>query len=119
MVDIMKSLLFDNRAVYSVNMPNGGAVAGLPADAVLEMSTFAGGSGFMPLQAQALHPTLMAKLLSKIAAVEITVDAALTGSRDLMVEALLTDGSVSDPDKAAALANDLVEAHKAHLPHFA
>ncbi len=119
LVDIMKSLLVDKRAVYSVNMPNGGAVPGLPADAVLEMSTVAGGAGFMPLQAGLLHPALTAKLLSKIAAVEITVEAALSGKFDLMVEALLTDGSVTDPDKAEALARDLVEAHRQHLPQFA
>ena len=118
LVDIMKSLLFDQRAVYSVNMPSGGAVPGLPVEAVLEMSTVACGNGFMPLHAQALPPALAAKLLSKIAAVEITVEAALSGDFDLMVEALLADGSVTDPDKASALAHDLVEAHKVHLPQF-
>ncbi len=119
LLDIMKSLLFDKRGVYSVNMPNSGAVPGLPADAVLEMPVLAGGGGFMPLHSQALHPTLTAKLLSKIAAIELTVQAALNGSFDLMVEALLADGSVSDPDKASALARDLIAAHEVHLPHFA
>ena len=61
----------------------------------------------------------MAKLDAKIAAIEITVDAALTGSFDLFVEALLTDGSVTDPDLAVALAKDLIAAHKEHLPQFA
>ncbi len=72
----------------------------------------------MPLQSQALPPALTAKLLAKIAAIEVTVEAALTGSFDLFVEALLTDGSVSDPDAAAALASDLIESHKEHLPQF-
>jgi alpha-galactosidase len=119
LVDIMKSLLFDKRGVFSVNMPNGGAVPGLPAEAVLEMPAVAGGAGFMALQSKALAPALTAKLLSKIAAIELTVQAALGGSFDLFVEALLADGSVSDPDQAAALARDLIAAHKAHLPQFA
>jgi alpha-galactosidase len=119
LVDLMKALLFDQRGVYSVNIPNAGSVPGLPADAVLEMSTLVGGNGFMGLQSQALPPALTAKLLSKIAAIEITVEAALTGNFDTLVEALLADGSVSDPDKATALARDLVKAHKAHLPQFA
>jgi alpha-galactosidase len=118
LVEIMKSLLNDGRGVFSVNMPNGGAVPGLPAGAILEMSAVASGSGFIPLQSTALHPTLTAKLQSKIAAIEITVDAALSGDFDTFVEALLADGSVSDPDKAAALASDLIEAHKLHLPQF-
>ena len=83
------------------------------------MPAAAGAVGFTPLQSPALPPALTAKLLSKIAAVEVTVEAALTSNFDLFVEALLTDGSVSDPDKAAALAHDLIEAHKAHLPQFA
>ena len=117
--EIMQSLLRDERHVFSVNMPNGGAVPGLPADAVLEMPAAAGAAGFTPLQAQPLPPALTAKLLAKIAAVEVTVEAALTGSFDLFVEALLTDGSVTGPDSAAALARDLIAAHKSHLPQFA
>lgn len=119
LVEIMQSLLLDRRHVFSVNMPNHGAVPGLPWEAVLEMPASAGGPGLMPLQSHALPPALTAKLLSKIAAIEVTVEAALTGSFDLFVEALLTDGSVSDPDAAAALACDLIEAHRAHLPQFA
>ena len=119
LIEIMQSLLLDRRQVFSVNMPNHGAVPGLPWDAVLEMPAAAGGPGFMPLQSPALPLALTAKLLSKIAAIDVTVEAALTGSFDLFVEALLTDGSVSDPDDAAALARDLIEAHKAHLPQFA
>jgi alpha-galactosidase len=118
LVDIMQSLLHDRRQVYSVNMPNGGAVPGLPADAILEMNAAAGGAGFMALQSQALPPALTAKLLAKIAAIEVTVEAALTGNFDTFVEALLTDGSVSDPDKATVLARELIEAHKTHLPQF-
>ncbi len=119
LIQIMQSLLEDKRHVFSVNMPNHGAVPGMPWDAVLEMPAAAGGPGFMPLQAKALPPALTAKLLEKIAAIEITVEAALTGDFDLFVEALLADGSVSDPDAAVALASDLLEAHQAFLPQFA
>jgi alpha-galactosidase len=118
LVEMMQSLLNDRRGVFSVNMPNGAAVPGLPADSILEMSAVASGAGFMPLQSQALHPTLTAKLQTKIAAIDITVEAALSGSFDLFVEALLADGSVSDPDKANALALELIAAHKVHLPLF-
>ena len=118
LVEIMQSLLRDWRHVFSVNMPNRGAVPDLPPEAVLEMPAAAGAAGFTPLQSLALPPALTAKLLSKIVAVEVTVEAALTGSFDMFVEALLADSSVSDPDNAAALARDLIEAHKEHLPQF-
>ncbi len=117
--EIMQSLLLNKREIFSVNMPNSGTVPGLPEEAVLEMPAAAGAAGFTPLQSKALPAALTAKLLSKIAAVEVTVEAALTGSFSLFVEALLTDGSVSDPDLAVALAKDLIEAHKQYLPQFA
>ncbi len=119
LMEMMQSLLLDKRHIFSVNMPNHGTVPGLPHDAVLEMPAAAGNAGFSPLQSKPLPAALTAKLLAKIAAVEVTVDAALTGSFDLFVEALLTDGSVSDPDAAAALARDLIAIHKQHLPQFA
>lgn len=119
LVKIIYSILENRREVFSANMPNGGAVPDLPHDAVLELPASAGGAGFSPLQSPALPPALGAKVLAKLAAVEVTVQAALRGSFDLFVEALLTDGSVSEPDKAAALARDLLRAHQAHLPQFA
>ncbi len=119
LVDIIRSLLEDRREVFSTNMPHGGAVPGLPPDAVLELPASATGQGFTPLQSAPLPPALVAKLASKIAAIEVTVQAALEGSVDLFVEALLADGAVTEPAAAAALARDLIEAHKAHLPQFA
>ena len=118
LLEMMQSLLLDRRHVFSVNMPNNGAVPGMPSEAVLELPAAATGAGFAPLQAQALPPALAAKLLSKIVAIEITVQAALSGRRDLLVEALLADGSLTDPDAATALASDLLDAHRAHLPQF-
>ncbi|MEO6213751.1 MAG: hypothetical protein ABIP65_09015 [Vicinamibacterales bacterium] len=118
LLEMMQSLLMDRRHVFSVNMPNGGALPGMPHDAVLELPAAATGAGFTPLQSKALPPALAAKLLSKIAAIEVTVQAALSGRFDLLVEALLADGSVTDPDAATALASDLVNAHRAHLPQF-
>ena len=119
LIEIMQSLVLDKRDTFSVNMPNHGAVPGLPWDAVLEMPAAAGAAGFTPLQSKPLPAALTAKLLAKLAAIEVTVEAALTGKFDLFVEALLTDGSVTDPDAAVALAKDLIEAHKPYLPQFA
>lgn len=119
LLEIMHSLQRDERKVFSVNLPNEGQAPYLPRDAVLECNAAAVGGGFAPLLADPLPPALIAKLQSKISAIEITVDAALTGSRDLMLEALLADGAVGDPDTARALRDDLIDAHRAHLPQFA
>jgi alpha-galactosidase/6-phospho-beta-glucosidase family protein len=51
--------------------------------------------------------------------VEITVEAAIRGDRNLVVQALLYDRSVPDLPAAEALADDLLAAHREHLPNFA
>lgn len=119
LLDIMHSLQRDERRMFSVNLPNEGQAPYLPKDAILECNAVALGGGFRPVMADALPPALMAKLKAKIASIEITVDAALKGSRDLMLEALLADGAIADPDTARSLRDDLIDAHRRHLPQFA
>ncbi len=119
LLEIIHSLQRDERKVFSVNMPNEGQASYLTKDAIVECNAAAVGGGFAPLIADELPPALVTKLQSKISAIEITVDAALQGSRDLMLEALLADGAVGDPDMARSLRDDLIDAHRAFLPQFA
>lgn len=119
LLEIMHSLIGDERKVFSVNLPNEGAAPWLPEGAILEVNGAALADGFAALVADPLPAALVAKLNSKIAAIEITVDAALTGNRDLFIEALLADGSVTDTGKARALMEDLIQAHRQYLPQFA
>ena len=119
LLQIMHSLLYDHRAVFSVNLPNEGQAGYLPRGAVLECNAAAVAGGFAALQADGLPGALIAKLHAKIETVEITVDAAVMGSRDLMVEALLADGTVGTPDLARVLAGELIEGHREFLPQFA
>ena len=119
LLEIMHSLLYDRRAVFSVNMPNDGQAPYLPRGAVVECNAAAVSGGFAALMADPLPAALVAKLNAKIAAIEITVDAAVKGSRDLMVEALLADGAVGTPDMARTIADDLIAGHREHLRHVA
>lgn len=119
LLEIMHSLQRSERKMFSVNLPNTGQAPYLPKDAILECNAVALGGGFAPVMADELPAELVAKLQAKIASIEITVDAALKGSRDLMLEALLADGSVADPDTARSLRDDLIAAHRQHLPQFA
>jgi len=119
LLDIIHSLQRDERKVFSVNLPNAGQASYLPKDAIVECNAAAVGGGFAALIADDLPPALIVKLQSKISAIEITVDAALKGSRELMLEALLADGAVADPDTARSLRDDLIDAHRVHLQQFA
>ena len=116
---ILQSIFEDQRDIYFANLPNLGAVLNLPNDTILELTTVATGQGLRAIHIPDFPDILAAPLMRKISAASLTVDAALTGSRKLFVEALLADGSVTDPSTAERLADELLMAHKQYLPQFA
>ena len=50
--------------------------------------------------------------MPKLAATRLTVEAALTGDRRLLVDALLADGAVTDLGAAPPMGDQLLEAHR-------
>jgi len=118
LLDILRSIWGDKRQVFSVNLPNRGAVPNLPTEAVLELPAAATATGLRPLQVTDLPDPLAAIIVRKLAATQLTVEAALKGDRSLFVEALLADGAVTDPGVAAEMAEELLEAQRAYLPNF-
>ncbi|MCL6442507.1 MAG: hypothetical protein K6T83_03420 [Alicyclobacillus sp.] len=118
LVEILVSLKQDRKQVFYVNMPNMGAVPGLPIDAVLEMPAAATGRGFRALL-QPDFPRILTGILNRrLSVIDLTAEAAITGNRQMFVEALLADGSVHGQQRAEALADDLLTAHRAYLPQF-
>jgi alpha-galactosidase len=118
LLDILRAIEHDERRIFSANLPNRGAVPNLPADAVLELPAAATATGLCPLQILGFPDPLAAIVTRKLAATQLTVEAALTGDRRLFVEALLADGSVTDPELARKMADELLEAHRQYLPNF-
>jgi alpha-galactosidase len=115
---ILRSIGRDERKIFSVNMPNNGAVPNLPADAVLEMPAAATATGLRPLQMLDFPDPLAAIVSRRLASVRVTVEAAISGDRNLFYEALLLDGAVNDPAVARQLGDDLLEAQRQYLPQF-
>jgi alpha-galactosidase len=108
----------DQRRIFSANLPNLGVVPNLPDDAILELPAAATATGFRPLQILDFPDPLAAIINRKLTATRLTVEAALTGDRKLLVEALLADGAVTDPEVARQMMEDLLAAHRQHLPNF-
>jgi alpha-galactosidase len=119
LLSILKAMERDERRLFSANLPNRGAVPNLPADAILELPAVATASGLRAVQMLDYPDALAATLKPKLAAQAVTVDAALTGSPKLFVEALLADGAVRDRGTAEKLAGELLTAHRPYLPQFA
>jgi alpha-galactosidase len=118
LLPIIASIIGDRHAVFPMNMPNC-AVDGIPRDFVLEMPVMATGAGCLPTGLPPMPPGILAWVTEALYGVEITVEAAIRGDRNLVVQALLYDRSVPCLQAAEALADDLLAAHRADLPRFA
>ena len=118
LITILECLNGEGSGVFSVNLPNAGRVPDVPSDAVLEGMALIDDNGVRPLAVGPISPLLCHQIAHRSLIVELTVDAALSGKLDLVVQAILLEGALTIPDQARALAMALVEAHAQHLPLF-
>lgn len=117
-LEIISSIRTNVARVYSVNLPNQGQVANLPPDAVIECPGIADSTGIRALVQDPLPAALAGTLATRFAWVETIVQAALEGSRDQFIQALVLDGAIRDVRRASELADELLQAQAAYLPQF-
>jgi alpha-galactosidase len=117
LVPILDSVQTDAGAVFPINVPNS-TVPGIPPGFVLEMPVAVYAERFAPQLLPALSPGLLGTVCEQLYGIEITVEAALTGDRRQVVQALLFDRCVTSRRVAEDLADDLLLAHAPHLPQF-
>lgn len=118
LVEMIKSLLLDERKVFSVNIPNDGAVKGIPDDAVLEIPGVATALGFSSMHINGFDGPMKYIIEKRLASVNATVQAALTGDKKLWADAMMLDGAVTDYGVAEKLVEDFIAEHKAYLPQY-
>jgi alpha-galactosidase len=117
-MEILDCIRSGTPRIYSANLPNRGQVSNLPEEAILECPAVTGSEGLRPVVLPPLDPALVGTLAARFQWVEVLVEAALRGSRERFVQALLLDGAVRSVPEAESLANDLIAAHIRHLPQF-
>jgi 6-phospho-beta-glucosidase len=101
-----------------VDVRNDGALPGLPDDAVVEIPCTVDRDGAHPLPQRAL-PADMSGLVAHCKAYErLAVDAAISGSRETMIRALVANPLVGQYPRAEQLADALLEANRHFLPRF-
>jgi alpha-galactosidase/6-phospho-beta-glucosidase family protein len=74
--------------------------------------------GVLPLRMGALPPVICELCRREAERVELVVDAAVQGSRELAFQALALDPTVDDLDIARAVLDDYLEIHRDNLPQF-
>ena len=118
-IDIIDSIRTDAGRIYSANLPNRGQAPNFPPEAIVESPCIADAGGIRPIALPPLPSGIAGTLAGRLAWVETTVEAALEGSREKFIQALVNDGSVDSLTTASALADDLLKAQAAYLPQFA
>jgi alpha-galactosidase len=107
-----------NAYIPTVNIPNQGYIPNLPDGIIVEVPAMVDGAGIHGLGLPPL-PEPIAELCRREAALaRLVVDAAVTGSRELALQALLLDPMISDFDQAEGILNDYLEAYAEWLPQF-
>ena len=106
------------RELY-VNVRNGGLITSLPDQCCVEVPCRIGAGGAVPQPVGALPPQLAALNRTFLNVVELTVRAALDGSREHVYQAALLDPNTAatlTTTQTVAMCDDLLDAHKALLP---
>ena len=115
---ILSALSGEIEFYNSVNMPNVGQASNLPSGAVLESTALFKGSGIHLLCFGELPPGIASILQRIIGVQELTVDAALTGNRQLILQALIAGLTVKTKPEAEKMLDIILETHREFLPTF-
>lgn len=118
LMDIIDSMEKDRRSIFYMNVLNTGAVPNLPPYAVLEIPCVATANGVRSVRMDDFPDILAAFTMRFLSGIELAVDAALTGNRKIMEEAILLGGYISDRKAVSAMVDELLTAHRDYLPQF-
>jgi alpha-galactosidase len=120
-VSIVEALVENRNEVHAVIAPNHGAIPNLPSDTAVEISAVVGGNGIHPLRMDPLPEPIAATMRRHIDFYELIVEAGLTGSRKLALDALLVDPLTSAAltlPETEELLDEMMEAQAEFLPQF-
>ncbi len=118
---IIDSFLRDKRRELPLNLPNAGQVLDLPNEVVVESMCVADASGLRgrdELHAPAPFDEWLRRIVSSQ---ETTVEAAISGNRDKVVDAMLLDplAGRGDFDHLQQMTDEMLAATSRWLPQFA
>jgi len=115
---IMAALANGGEYTDVMNLPNTGQIANLPADIIVETRATVANGTVTPEPVGELPPAIQAVVEHHVRIQEMTVEAALTGDRELALQAFLLDPLVRDLDAGKRMFDGLLEANRDYLPQF-
>jgi alpha-galactosidase len=102
----------------TVNVPNQGAIAGLPPDTIVEVPAIVNISGVHPVHVDQMPYPIVELWRREANLVEMVVDAAVTGDRNLALQTLLLDPMINDISRAESILDDYLKTFEKYLPQF-
>ena len=120
MTEVMNAILTGGSTTAILNLPNRGQVENLPRDAIVETLATVTGERIEPQSCGELPGAVGSLCRLHVDVQEMTVQAALRGDRELLVEALSLDPLCAAADFAeiGELADELLAANRRWLPRF-
>jgi alpha-galactosidase len=118
---VIQCMLTNSPGWFPLNLPNTGQVADLPSDVVVESMCVVDGAGARGRDAVTLPPEPAAIVQRVSRAQECTVEAALTGDRAAVLDAMRLDPLTSRLDNKTieSMADAMLAATAPWLPQFA
>jgi alpha-galactosidase len=102
-VPIIDALVNNHRGEFQVNVPNRGAIEGIPDDVVVEVPAVISGWGVQPIQVGALPRRIMLHtILPKVLEMERNLEAFRSGDRRMLLSVLLWDHRTRSVEQAEA-----------------
>ena len=118
-VSLISAIHNDKNEIHAVNTRNNGAIAGLSADAVVEVNCCVGKGGATPLPVGDL-PADALRLVQQVKAYErLAIEAAVGGDRATALAALAANPLVPPAADTAGLLAEILDANRQYLPRFA
>lgn len=118
LIGIVDSILYDRQKVFHINMPNEGSIPDLPDRSVIEYATIASGVGLRPVKCPGMSKAQIGFISRYLGIYDLMIEAALTGSRKLMLDAMYAEGYIKDIKMGEKMVDELIQAQIEYLPQF-
>lgn len=115
---ICESLYTGKPSRAIVTMPNAGQISNLPLGTAVETWASVSSNGIHPEISGEVPDVVAGSMLTIVNEQELSVEAALTGDRRLVYQALYVSPLLHNKEAAERLGDELLEANKAYLPQF-
>ncbi len=116
--ETITSIYNDKRTTMTVSTRNNGTIKDLPDDCAVEVTCTLTGKGPIPYNFGSFKPQERGLLQLMKAMEELTIEAAVTGDRGTLLQAFMMNPLITSGDVAKQVMEELLEAHKKHLPNF-